>query len=85
MPDPSTLTALGLVCSLKPSPAPSSSAQRVLERLDAELSNTDDSGTPALVGKVAIVSVVGNEDAAACNAAHLARTMSARRYPAYQA
>jgi hypothetical protein len=59
VPDPSTLTALGLVCSLKPSPAPSSSAQRVLERLDAELSNTDDSGTPALVGKVAIVSVVG--------------------------
>jgi hypothetical protein len=57
-PDPSTLTALGLVRSLKPSPAPSSSA------LIAELSNTDDSGTPALVGKVAIVSVVGNEDGA---------------------
>jgi hypothetical protein len=32
--------------------------------LDAELSNTDDSGTPAMVGKVAIVSVVGNEDGA---------------------
>ncbi|KAA1250296.1 NAD(P)H-dependent oxidoreductase [Mycobacterium simiae] len=43
---------------------PSSVAQRVLERLDAELSNTDDSGTPAMVGKVAIVSVVGNEDGA---------------------
>lgn len=43
---------------------PSSIAQRVLERLDAELSNTDDSGTPAMVGKVGIVSVVGNEDGA---------------------
>jgi multimeric flavodoxin WrbA len=43
---------------------PSSVAQRVLERLDAELSNTDDSETPAMVGKVAMVSVVGNEDGA---------------------
>ena len=43
---------------------PSSVTQRVLERLDAELSNTDDSGTPSMVGKVAIVSVVGNEDGA---------------------
>jgi hypothetical protein len=38
--------------------------QRVLERLDAELSNTDDNGTPAMVGKAALVSVVGNEDGA---------------------
>ncbi|OBF17551.1 NAD(P)H-dependent oxidoreductase [Mycobacterium sp. ACS4331] len=43
---------------------PSSVAQRVLERLDAELSNADDEGRPALAGKVAIVSVVGNEDGA---------------------
>lgn len=43
---------------------PSSVTQRVLERLDAELSNTDDDGTPAMVGKVGIVSVVGNEDGA---------------------
>lgn len=43
---------------------PSSIAQRVLERLDAELSNTDEAGRPALAGKVAIVSVVGNEDGA---------------------
>ncbi|KAA0112391.1 flavodoxin family protein [Mycolicibacterium sp. P1-5] len=42
----------------------SSVAQRVLERLDAELSNKDDDGRPAMVGKVAIVSVVGNEDGA---------------------
>lgn len=43
---------------------PSSVTQRVLERLDAELSNTDDNGTPAMVGNVALVSVVGNEDGA---------------------
>jgi multimeric flavodoxin WrbA len=43
---------------------PSSIAQRVLERLDAELSNTDDGGRPVTVGKVAIVAVVGNEDGA---------------------
>lgn len=43
---------------------PSSVTQRVLERMDAELSNTDDAGRPAMVGKVAIVSVVGNEDGA---------------------
>jgi multimeric flavodoxin WrbA len=43
---------------------PSSVTQRVLERLDAELSNTDGNGTPAMVGKVAMVSVVGNEDGA---------------------
>jgi multimeric flavodoxin WrbA len=42
----------------------SSVAQRVLERLDAELSNSDDEGRPALAGKVAVVSVVGNEDGA---------------------
>ncbi|MGV0741537.1 flavodoxin family protein [Mycolicibacterium sp. XJ870] len=43
---------------------PSSIAQRVLERLDAELSNTDKAGRPVLAGKVAVVSVVGNEDGA---------------------
>ncbi|NUS42761.1 MAG: NAD(P)H-dependent oxidoreductase [Mycobacteriaceae bacterium] len=42
----------------------SSVAQRVLERLDAELSDTDDAGRPAMVGKVAIAAVVGNEDGA---------------------
>ncbi|MEU4343416.1 NAD(P)H-dependent oxidoreductase [Nocardia sp. NPDC023852] len=42
----------------------SSVAQRVLERLDAELSNTDDADRPAMVGKVATVAVVGNEDGA---------------------
>jgi multimeric flavodoxin WrbA len=43
---------------------PSSVAARVLERLDAELSETDAEGRPILFGKVAIVVVVGNEDGA---------------------
>ncbi len=42
----------------------SSVAQRVLERLDAELSETDDEGRPILFDKVAIAGVVGNEDGA---------------------
>ncbi|MBW0104389.1 flavodoxin family protein [Pseudonocardia sp. KRD291] len=42
----------------------SSVAQRVLERLDAELSETDAEGRPGLFGKVAVVAVVGNEDGA---------------------
>ena len=43
---------------------PSSICQRVLERLDAELSETDDQGRPLTFGKVAIAAVVGNEDGA---------------------
>jgi multimeric flavodoxin WrbA len=42
----------------------SSVAQRVLERLDAELSNTDAAGRPAMFGKVGIAAIVGNEDGA---------------------
>ena len=42
----------------------SSVAQRVLERLDGELSETDDSGRPLVAGKVAVTAVVGNEDGA---------------------
>ncbi|MCR2827582.1 flavodoxin family protein [Microbacterium sp. zg.Y909] len=42
----------------------SSVAQRVIERLDAEISETDDEGRPLLAGKVAVVAVVGNEDGA---------------------
>ena len=42
----------------------SSVAQRVLERLDAELSETDDEGRLLTFGKVAVVAVVGNEDGA---------------------
>jgi multimeric flavodoxin WrbA len=42
----------------------SSVAQRVLERLDAELSETDEQGRPVLFDKVAIAGVLGNEDGA---------------------
>ena len=49
----------------------SSVAQRVLERIDAELSDTDDAGQMRTYGKVAAAVVVGNEDGAA-------RTRSAR-------
>ncbi len=39
-------------------------AKRALERLDAELSETDEQGRPILFGKVAVAAVVGNEDGA---------------------
>jgi len=42
----------------------SSVAQRVLERLDAELGATDEDGRPTLFDKVAVAVVVGNEDGA---------------------
>jgi multimeric flavodoxin WrbA len=42
----------------------SSVCQRVLERLDAELSEKDDQGRLRTYGKVAIAAVVGNEDGA---------------------
>ncbi|WP_144882438.1 flavodoxin family protein [Microbacterium paraoxydans] len=42
----------------------SSVAQRVLERLDAELGETDEQGRPILFDKVAIAGVLGNEDGA---------------------
>jgi multimeric flavodoxin WrbA len=50
---------------------PSSLAQRVLERLDAELSETDGQGRLQTYGKVAVVAVVGNEDGAHHVAAEL--------------
>jgi multimeric flavodoxin WrbA len=43
---------------------PSSLTQRVVERLDAELSAKDDQGRLLTYGKVAGVAVVGNEDGA---------------------
>ncbi|MEP6649267.1 MAG: NAD(P)H-dependent oxidoreductase [Lapillicoccus sp.] len=42
----------------------SSVAQRVFERLDAELSQTDDRGRLQTNGKVAVAVIVGNEDGA---------------------
>jgi multimeric flavodoxin WrbA len=43
---------------------PSSVAQRVLERMDAMLSETDDDGRPIAYNRVAGVVVTGNEDGA---------------------
>jgi multimeric flavodoxin WrbA len=43
---------------------PSSVAQQVMERLDADLSETNEQGQPIMYGKVATVAVVGNEDGA---------------------
>ncbi|MFC7534032.1 flavodoxin family protein [Actinoplanes sp. GCM10030250] len=43
---------------------PSSVCKMVLERLDAELSETDDQGRLLTYGKAAAVTVVGNEDGA---------------------
>ncbi|WP_323959923.1 NADPH-dependent oxidoreductase [Arthrobacter sp. JZ12] len=42
----------------------SSLAQRVFERLDADLSSTDDEGRPIMYNRVALTAVVGNEDGA---------------------
>ncbi|WP_442319978.1 hypothetical protein [Arthrobacter glacialis] len=36
----------------------------MLERLDADLAETDSQGRPIMFGKVAVVAVVGNEDGA---------------------
>jgi multimeric flavodoxin WrbA len=43
---------------------PASTCQRVLERMDAMIAETDDSGRPVAYGKVAGVVVTGNEDCA---------------------
>jgi multimeric flavodoxin WrbA len=43
---------------------PSSVAKRVMERMDAFLSETDDKGRMPAAGKVALVAIVGNEDGA---------------------
>jgi multimeric flavodoxin WrbA len=43
---------------------PSSVAKRVMERMDAFLSEADDKGRMPAAGKVALVAIVGNEDGA---------------------
>jgi multimeric flavodoxin WrbA len=50
---------------------PSSVAKRVLERMDAMISETDDDGRPIAYGKVGGVVVTGNEDGAHCCAESL--------------
>lgn len=54
----------------------SSIAKRVLERLDAELSETNDKGQPFLYGKVAGACVVGNEDGAHAISADLFQALN---------
>jgi multimeric flavodoxin WrbA len=55
---------------------PSSHAQRVLERLDAFLSETDSHGRMVSLDRVAIVAVVGNEDGAHHVAAELFQALN---------
>jgi multimeric flavodoxin WrbA len=53
----------------------SSLAKRVLERMDAFLSETDDRGRMPSFGKVALFAIVGNEDGAHGVTAHLAQAL----------
>ena len=55
---------------------PSSVTKRVLERLDAELSEKDDEGRLLTYGKVAVVAVVGNEDGAHHTSAELFQALN---------
>ncbi|GAA5144125.1 NAD(P)H-dependent oxidoreductase [Nocardioides marinquilinus] len=55
---------------------PSSVAKLVCERLDNEIAETDDEGRPVLVGKVAVVAVVGNEDGAHHTSAELFQALN---------
>ena len=55
---------------------PSSVAKRVMERMDAFLTETDDKGRMPSYGKVAIVVVVGNEDGAHHCAAELIQALT---------
>lgn len=55
---------------------PSAVCKMVLERLDAELSETDDEGRMETYGKVAGIGVVGNEDGAHHVTAELAQGLS---------
>lgn len=55
---------------------PSSVCKMVLERLDAELSETDDAGRLLTYGKVAGIGVVGNEDGAHHVTAELAQALT---------
>ena len=55
---------------------PSSVCKMVLERLDAELGETDDEGRLLTYGKVAGIAVVGNEDGAHHVTAELAQALT---------
>lgn len=55
---------------------PSSVCKMTLERLDAELSETDDEGRLSTYGKVAAIAVVGNEDGAHHSVAEISQALS---------
>lgn len=55
---------------------PSSVCKMVLERLNAEMSETDDEGRMLTYGKVAVIGVVGNEDGAHHVTAELYQALS---------
>lgn len=55
---------------------PSSVARRVLERMDAFLSETDDKGRMPSYGKVAVAAIVGNEDGAHASSAQLYQALN---------
>jgi len=54
----------------------SSVAKRVLERLDAFLSETDDAGRMPSYGKIAIAAIVGNEDGAHWSSSQIFQSMN---------
>ncbi|MDF0546361.1 NAD(P)H-dependent oxidoreductase [Sphingobium sp. H39-3-25] len=54
----------------------SSNAKRLLERMNALLSETDDEGRTPSYGKVAVASIVGNEDGAHFSSAQLFQTLN---------
>ncbi|OAN58915.1 flavodoxin family protein [Sphingobium sp. TCM1] len=54
----------------------SSVAKRVLERMDAFLSETDDEGRMLSYGKVAVAAIVGNEDGAHFSSAQLFQALN---------
>lgn len=54
----------------------SSIAKRVLERMDAFLSETDDKGHMPSSGKVAVAAIVGNEDGAHMSSAQLFQALN---------
>ena len=61
---------------------PSSLAKRVLERMDAFFSETDDAGRMPSFGKVAVVGIVGNEDGAHHVTAELLQALNATGWTA---
>lgn len=55
---------------------PCSIAQRVIERLNADLAETDEQGRPIMYDRTAIVAVVGNEDGAHKTIADMTQALS---------